>query len=227
MVLKRLLKSWTTHSFRASLRAVLQEAKMMSRHRDGARRARSVKLPCKLHIGCGRNLKPGWINIDLGELADIRLDLREPLPFRDGIATLVYSEHFFEHLSFAEGTRFLGESLRVLIPGGLVSIGVPDAEMSLRRYARGDREEWQRVRDLYHPQWCTTSMHSVNYVFRQDGEHKYAYDFETLAALLKDCGFVNIRRRNWDATLDLETRRDGTLYVDAEKPRDRQHLAKI
>jgi predicted SAM-dependent methyltransferase len=102
---------------------------------------------------CGRNIKPGWI----------KLDLREPLPFPDGSATLVYSEHFFEHLSFEEGTRFLRESLRVLIPGGLVSIGVPDAEMSLRRYVRGDREEWLRVRDLYHPKWCNTSMHSVNY----------------------------------------------------------------
>jgi SAM-dependent methyltransferase len=217
-VLKRLLNSSTTYSFQASLRALKQEAKIMLRHRDGVRRARSVKLPCKLHIGCGNNIKPGWINIDLGDFADIRLDLREPMPFPDASATVIYSEHFFEHLSFEEGTRFLRESFRVLIPGGLVSIGVPDAESTLRLYASGDREEWLRVRHLWHPEWCNTQMHSVNYVFRQSGEHKYAYDFETLVAELKDCGFVNIRRRDWDPTLDLEARRDGTLYVDAEKP---------
>jgi hypothetical protein len=45
-----------------------------------------------------------------------------------------------------------------------------------------------------------------------------AHDFTTLAGALRDNGFVNIRRRNWDATLDLESRRDVTLYVDAEKP---------
>jgi predicted SAM-dependent methyltransferase len=187
-------------------------------HRDGVRRARSAQLPCKLHIGCGPNIKPGWINIDLGESADIRLDVREPLPFPDGSATVVYSEHFFEHLTFEEGTRFLRESLRVLTPGGLVSIGVPDADSAMQLYTSGDRERWMQVRHRYHPEWCSTPMHSVNYFFRQEGEHQYAYDFETLSVLLKDSGFVKIRRRDWDPTLDLEARRDGTLYVDAEKP---------
>jgi hypothetical protein len=63
-------------------------------------------------------------------------------------------------------------------------------------------------------------MHSVNYFFRQNGQHRYAYDFPTLAGALKESGFVNARRRSWDARLDLESRRSGTLYVDAEKPKD-------
>lgn len=217
-MLKRFLDTATTKSFTASLRALKQEAKIMLHHRSGVRRARTVKLPCKLHIGCGRNIKLGWINIDLGDFADIRLDVREPLPFPDASATVVYSEHFFEHLSFEEGVRFLRETFRVLIPGGLISMGVPDAESTLRLYVSGDREEWLRVRQSWHPEWCNTQMHSVNFVFRQDGEHKYAYDFETLTGALKDCGFVNIRRREWDPTLDLDARRDGTLYVEGEKP---------
>jgi predicted SAM-dependent methyltransferase len=218
-VLKRLLGRTTTKSFMSSLRALKQEVKIMLRHWDGVRRARSVKLPCKLHIGCGQNIKLGWINIDLSEFADIRLDVREPLPFPDASATVVYSEHFFEHLSFEEGTRFLRESIRVLVPGGLISIGVPDAESTLRLYVSGDREEWLRVRHQWHPEWCNTQMHSVNYVFRQDGEHKYSYDLETLTGALTDCGFVNIRRRAWDPTLDLDARREGTLYVEGEKAR--------
>jgi predicted SAM-dependent methyltransferase len=117
--------------------------------------------------------------------------------------------------------NILGESLRVLAAGGVISIGVPDAERSLQQYVSGDRNRWLEIRKQ-HPEWCNTPMHSVNYFFRQDrqhGEHKYAYDFETLAAVLVDCGFVNVRRRDWDPTLDLEARRDGTLYADAEKPR--------
>ena len=61
-------------------------------------------------------------------------------------------------------------------------------------------------------------MHSVNYFFRQAGEHKYAYDEETLVQLISECGFANVRARPWDAEIDLESRRIGTLYVDAEKP---------
>jgi predicted SAM-dependent methyltransferase len=221
-MLKRMLRKWTTGSFRASLGAVMLEAKTMRLHRTGTRRARSLKPPLKLHVGSGPNAKPGWVNIDLNEGSDISLDLREPLPFPDGSATTIYSEHFFEHLSLEEGKRFLGESLRVLAPGSAISIGVPDAEKSLQQYVSGDRKRWLEIRKRWHPEWCTTPMHSVNYFFRQDrqhGEHKYAYDFETLAGVLMDCGFVNVRRRDWDPALDLEYRRDGTLYVDAEKPR--------
>ena len=217
-MLKQLIEKWTTSSLFDALRKVNQEAKAIWLHRSGVRRAKSLKPPFKLHMGCGPNVKRGWINIDLNQASDIQLDLREPLPFPNDSATIVYSEHFLEHLSFEEGKRLLREALRVLVPGGVISMGVPNAANICQMYMSGDREEWERVRKLYHPEWCSTPMHSVNFFFRQDGEHKYAYDFETLAGALKDCGFVDIRQRDWDAMLDLESRREGTLYVDAKKP---------
>ena len=61
-------------------------------------------------------------------------------------------------------------------------------------------------------------MHSVYWFFRQNGEHKYAYDEETLIGLITECGFSNVHVRSWDAALDLEARRDGTLYAEGEKP---------
>ena len=61
-------------------------------------------------------------------------------------------------------------------------------------------------------------MHSVNYHFRQDGEHQYVYDFETLSEALTSAGFASVHRRDWDAALDQESRRGSTLYVDAVKP---------
>ena len=57
----------------------------------------------------------------------------------------------------------------------------------------------------------------INYHFRQDGEHRFAYDHETLHHVLAEAGFRDIRRRAFDATLDTENRKIGTLYVDAEK----------
>ncbi len=64
----------------------------------------------------------------------------------------------------------------MLVPGGRLSLGVPNARLCMQDYASGDREKWLRVRDRYHPEWCTTPMHSANYFFRQDGEHKYSYE---------------------------------------------------
>jgi predicted SAM-dependent methyltransferase len=198
----------------------------MRAHRLGVRKASSVKLPCALHIGCGPNKKPGWINIDFSKDADIRLDLRERLPFPDNSVIMVYSEHFFEHLSLRDGNRFLRECLRVLVPGGRFSVGVPNAQLCLQDYVIDDRDEWLKVRDRYHPKWCSTPMHSVNYFFRQEGEHKYAYDAETLTDLVRDCGFSDVHVRPWDPTLDLEARRDGTLYVEGKKSYLEQRAAR-
>lgn len=213
----RFVERATTRPFRDALRTVVREWRVMTAHRRGVRTASSVEFPCALHIGCGPNRKPGWINIDFGPGADLCLDLREPLPFPDKSVTMIYSEHFFEHLSLEEGARFLRECLRVLVPDGRVSVGVPNARLCMEDYVKGDRKQWLSVRDRYHPKWCTTPMHSANYIFRQDGEHKYAYDEETLIELVKNCGFSNVKERAWDPALDLEVRRDGTLYVDGEK----------
>jgi predicted SAM-dependent methyltransferase len=217
--LKDLIKRSTTRSFPVALLAVVREWRIMVAHRRGIRKASLVKLPCALHVGCGPNSKPGWVNIDFDQGADIRLDLREPLPFPDNSVDMVYGEHFFEHLGLEEGTRFLGECLRVLRPGGRISLGVPNARFCMEDYVRGDRDDWLKTRDRYHPEWCTTPMHSVNYFFRQDGRHKYAYDEETLIGLIENCGFSNVHERAWDSALDLEARKEGTLYVDAEKKR--------
>ena len=56
----------------------------------------------KLNLGCGPNLKKGFINIDLSKKANLRLDLRKPLPFKGNTVDYIYSEHFFEHLSYTD-----------------------------------------------------------------------------------------------------------------------------
>jgi predicted SAM-dependent methyltransferase len=184
-------------------------------------------LELKLNLGCGTYIKPGWVNVDSHyPEVDLQLDLREKLPFPDGSALIVYSEHFFEHLEYPDqAMRFLGESWRVLIPGGILSIGVPDTEWPIVSYATGDPEYFRLARDRFHPKWCDTRMHNRNYHFRQGTEHKYAYDFETLVKILEEVGFVSVERRSFKPELDSENHRvsslprgTASLYVDARKP---------
>jgi SAM-dependent methyltransferase len=89
----------------------------------------------KLNIGCGPNRKKGWDNIDLLPDVDLSLDMREAMPFSENSATIIYSEHFFEHLDYPEpAKRFLKECHRILRPGGIFSVGVPDTEWPLLAY---------------------------------------------------------------------------------------------
>ena len=66
----------------------------------------------------------------------VLLLLRKPLPLTDGSASVVYSEHFLEHLGADDARRFLAECRRVLRPGGLCHVVVPDAGRHVREYAR-------------------------------------------------------------------------------------------
>jgi predicted SAM-dependent methyltransferase len=91
--------------------------------------------------------KIGWLNVDLfNSAADLRLDLRNPWPFQDASAAHIYSEHIFEHFDPEEEVpHYFAESKRVLAPGGILDIGVPDTEWPLRAYGHPEDPYWQLV----------------------------------------------------------------------------------
>ena len=215
-MIREVLKSHIPVGLRRVARDLLDEISIQWHHRIALHKAkRHTQGGLQLNVGCGPDLKPEWINIDLTAHADLRFDMREPLPFATGSASMIYSEHFFEHLEYPDAVNFLKESRRVLCPGGIFSVGVPDTEWPLVAYVNNESEYFAIARERWHPAWCNTRMHNLNYHFRQDRQHKYAYDFETLAQMLREAGFSSVVRRRFDPKLDNARREHGTLYVDA------------
>lgn len=213
----------SSEGLRAALDLLRFERHVAYHHARGAARLASLRDPrgLQLHLGCGPVLKPGWINIDMMPADGVyTLDLREPIPLPDGSCAMVYSEHFFEHIGYPHNAELLlRDYLRLLEPGGRVSIGVPDGELGLRAYAGDDPERFFAIsKERWHPAWANTRMEQINYLFRQDGEHKFIYDEETLAGLMRRVGFTSIRRRGFDPAIDSASRSWGTLYMDATKP---------
>ena len=217
----RLLRAIKAPQIRRAAKNLDVEIKIALRHQSGCRKfARAGPSgPLRIQFGSGPNSKPGWVNVDLSESADFRIDIRRDWPFPDASAELIYSEHFFEHLEYPnEVQHFLREALRVLAPGGLLSTGVPPTQELLEAYVRDDTELFRTVRERWHPDWCETPLDSINYHFRQGTEHKYAYDFRTMKNVLAKGGFESVEERSYDPELDSESRRGSTLYVDARKP---------
>lgn len=211
---------------KSSLGKIMRETIYSMLHLKGILQARRFKdsSDLKLHVGCGNIIKPGWINIDLKEKkADISLDIRKPLPLRDDCCSTIYSEHLLEHLIYpGEAKHFIKESFRVLKSGGIISIGVPDTEWPLMAYFEGEDADFFRnakeKKSWCYPKWCKTRMEFINFHFRYKGHHRFAYDSETLQYILKECGFIQVKRRDFDRELDGQGRNLGTLYVKGIKP---------
>jgi predicted SAM-dependent methyltransferase len=213
-VLPRGLHEATTH--------LAYEVVYRERHIVGSVKARKYrgKRGMKMHLGCGNVVKPGWVNVDLNPAADLMLDAREPMPLDDASFVHVYSEHFYEHFAYPRDiTHLFREVHRILEPGGTHSFGVPDGEMVLRHYTTNEYADHAAAQLHWNPAWCKTQMDHVNYCLRQNGEHRWYYDEETMRQLLEGVGFTAVKRRDFDAEQDQERRRVGTMYMQCEKPR--------
>jgi len=77
----------------------------------------------KLNIGCGRDIKKGWINLDYekAEGVDIMHDLESfPYPFEDNLFDELLASQIIEHLNNPES--FVRELWRISKPGARIRI---------------------------------------------------------------------------------------------------------
>ena len=174
----------------------------------------------QLHLACGTNRLPGWVNIDiLGMHPDFYWDLRRGIPFPDGSARAVFLEHFLEHLTYGQVLDTLAECYRVLGPGGRIRAGVPDFGRYMESYV-GDGAFIEELR----PQ-RPTSLLAVAEVALDHG-HRSVWDGTTLKLVLAEAGFVNVELRTFgDSALepapDSPTRERETVYAEGEKGGER------
>ena len=148
---------------------------------------------------------------------DIYWDLRRGIPFPNESISKIYSSHFFEHLSFKEGQKFLDECLRVLVPGGIFSICVPNSRMYIEAYLNNsdlNKNQFFGYKPAYNN---TTKIDYVNYTAYMDGHHKYMFDEENLIYILTLKGFQNVRLRKFDPDIDRKERDFESIYADATK----------
>lgn len=184
----------------------------------------------KLHIGCGRKYKKGWVNIDNNSYGnidklDLNYDLRNPLPFPDNWADFIFNEHFLEHLTAEEGAIFIKECVRVLKPGGVLRIAMPNLENMIKKFYCNEnwKEDNAEIFRQYKLDFIKTKAEYLNINFRRWG-HQWLYDKEELSRRLKEVGcdnfyFCEVFKSNYPELNDIETRKSSTLVVEVIKNR--------
>lgn len=79
----------------------------------------------KLNLGCGNDIKAGWINLDSASLpgVDVVHDIENlPLPFVSNFFDEILCQDVLEHVEYIPVLR---ELHRILKPGGTLTIRVP------------------------------------------------------------------------------------------------------
>lgn len=154
----------------------------------------------KLHIGCGKNVLPGWLNCDQSLFFPqvIYLDATAPLPFADASFDFVFSEHMIEHVPFVAGQRMLHECFRILKPGGVIRISTPNLESIaslMCEPATPEKEIYIRIAtDKYIPENEKYLPGFVVNNFYWDFWHYFIYDPATLTQALESAGFWRIQQ---------------------------------
>lgn len=95
----------------------------------------------KLNLGCWKFKMDGWVNIDIDPSVepDVIMDATH-LAYEDNSIEEIYAGHLLEHLTMNEGVSALREWKRVLIPGGKITITVPDIRKLLDKHCRGETD---------------------------------------------------------------------------------------
>lgn len=171
------------------------------------------------------NTKKGWVDVDLlrEEVKAERVDLSKKWPWENSSVERIYCEHFLEHLDRTtkndEAGLFMREAYRVLEAGGKIRIGVPNAALAVYHLFQFEEgKDFEHEIKKHHPPWLHTPMDHVQWSFRMNGGHKWAYDEQSLGYLMKSVGFEDVMPSPFDGEMDSEIRKIGTLYMIGRKP---------
>jgi len=152
-------------------------------------------------------------------------DATKGLSIQDASVDVLYSSHMLEHLDRNEATKFLKEALRILRPGGIIRIAVPDIKRQVTQYVDScDSNAFIEATHLCVPRPRSFAQR-LRLLWVGPRNHQWMYDGNSLSRLLKEHGFVNAEVLAAGQTgihkhelLDLQERASESVYVEAEKP---------
>ena len=144
----------------------------------------------KLNLGCGRvspSIFTDHINVDLIKHpgVDVASDVTA-LPFANDYADEVYASHILEHFGTYQTTVVIKEWLRVLKPGGLIRIVVPNLINAFKiaeNYCRDNGYDGEYLaRVLYGGQNGETIKESIS------NSHRTGFDKKLLQKRAEEAG---------------------------------------
>jgi SAM-dependent methyltransferase len=175
----------------------------------------------RLHIGCGKFPRPGWVNLDnkVRPGVDCVADLRADLPFPENSFDYAAAIHVLPHIPLSGLVAALARVRRVLKEGGVLRLALPDLERAIDAYRRHDAGYFA-VPDA---QWKSLGAKLVaQIVWHNDLVTPFTYDLA--AEALAKAGFASAARCDFRRTrsrfpdiVELDNRERESFFIEAVK----------
>jgi len=139
-----------------------------------------------IHLGCGDVNRLKFINVDVRPAPHVHYvrDVTDLSIFPDNHADLVYASHLLEHVRQKALRKTLWEWRRILKPGGILRLSVPDFDKILHIYESSARN----IDSILGP-----LMGGQDYEYNV---HYSVFNHRYLADKLREVGFKEVRQ--WD-----------------------------
>lgn len=177
--------------------------------------------PRRLNWGCGATGEPGWINSDVkrGHLVHLPYDIRDGLPVRDASFDYAVSIHALQEIPLPDIPLALGELRRVLRPGGVLRLGLPDLDRGVDAYRRGDASYFEVPDEDAADPGAKLVVQLLWY-----GYSRSLFTWGFARESLERAGFRRVIRCRFRETpsghrgiVELDDRERETLFVEAER----------
>lgn len=150
----------------------------------------------KLNLGSFTTMyHNGWVNVDAIDVSQfaaasayqfLHHDVRQGLPYGTESVDMIYTSHMLEHLTAAEGQSVLKECRRVLKPGGVMRVLVPDAGLLTRLYHEGQLGRFDQLSKT-----CGEAPDQSAKLYELlMAHHASLYDLDSLGRALKNAHFA-------------------------------------
>lgn len=171
-----------------------------------------------------------WENLDIIPLDQFakeqsyifkQCDVTKGLPYKDGEVDIVFSSHLLEHLTREEGIRLFQECYRVMKPGGIIRLSIPDTRRITQKYLDGEISDYRYVNTGV--ERCMDDADAYYNLLLAN--HKTIYDKDSLTKMLEKTGFVKIEaispfksRSHVIQTQTTNCHQNLSIVIEAEKP---------
>jgi predicted SAM-dependent methyltransferase len=175
----------------------------------------------RLFWGCGEHPPPGWINVDKVEKPGIAIsgDIRDGLPLPDDSIDYIVSIHAVQDLPYLAVVPALREFRRVLRPGGVLRLGLPDLDRAIAAYLRNDPDYFY-IPDhesatvagklIIQMTWYGWSRIMFTYAFAEEQLRKAGF------ATIAECAYRETRSP-YPEIITLDNRERESFFVEAVK----------